>query len=121
MFPRVFNRRDDLPLPREDEAIGGGATTVADGPVTRATLSERLVARLAGGASRGTVVAGYAEGSAASRLTAEVNVAMVYLGMLGRAPDSGGWAYWVPIARTRSVDALVVGFQHSTEYVNRVT
>ena len=50
MFPRVFNRRDDLPLPREDEAIGGGATTVADGPVTRATLSERLVARLAGGA-----------------------------------------------------------------------
>ena len=67
------------------------------------------------------IVAGYAEGSAASRLTAEVNVAMVYLGMLGRAPDSGGWAYWVPIARTRSVDALVVGFQHSTEYVNRVT
>ncbi len=91
------------------------------GRAPTATELARDVARLAGGASRGTVVAGYAEGSAASRLTAEVNVAMVYLGMLGRAPDSGGWAYWVPIARTRSVDALVVGFQHSTEYVNRVT
>ena len=45
---------------------------------------------------------------------------MVYLGMLGRAPDAGGWSYWVPKARTGSTDALVTGFQRSSEYRNRV-
>ena len=46
---------------------------------------------------------------------------MVYLGMLGRSPDSGGWSYWVGQARTRSTDALVTSFQRSSEYARRVT
>jgi hypothetical protein len=78
-------------------------------------------AKLAGGTSRGTLASGYAEGATgAGRLAAEVNVAMVYLGMLGRAPDSSGWSYWVPKARASSTDALVTGFQRSNEYRNRV-
>jgi hypothetical protein len=79
-------------------------------------------AKLQNRTTRGTLASGYAEGSiGAGRLAAEVNVAMVYLGMLGRSPDSGGWRYWVPKARTGSTDALVSGFQRSNEYRNRVT
>ncbi|MGI8756686.1 MAG: FG-GAP-like repeat-containing protein [Acidimicrobiales bacterium] len=76
---------------------------------------------LAGGLRRGSLVARYAEGSAAARLAPQVNVAMVYLGMLGRAPDPGGWRYWVPIARATSTDRIVLGFQRSSEYARRVT
>ncbi|WP_426571691.1 FG-GAP-like repeat-containing protein [Aquihabitans sp. McL0605] len=79
-------------------------------------------AKLAGGTTRGQLASGYAEGATgAARLTPEVNVAMVYLGMLGRAPDAGGWTYWVPKAKTSGTDALITGFQRSTEYANRVT
>ncbi len=79
------------------------------------------VGRLQSGTTRGTLASGYAEGSVGvSRLAPEVTVAMVYLGMLGRAPDPGGWNYWVPKARTGSTDALVTGFQRSSEYRSRV-
>jgi hypothetical protein len=79
------------------------------------------VKKLAGGTSRGTLASGYAEGSIGSgRLATEVTVAMVYLGMLGRAPDPSGWTYWVPKARATNTDALVTGFQRSNEYRNRV-
>jgi hypothetical protein len=78
-------------------------------------------AKLGGGTSRGTLASGYAEGSiGAGRLSPEVTVAMVYLGMLGRAPDSGGWSHWVPKARTSNTDVLVTGFQRSSEYERRV-
>ena len=77
--------------------------------------------KLEQGTSRGQLASGYAEGSVgAGRLAPEVSVAMVYLGMLGRAPDPGGWAYWVPQARSTSTDALVTGFQRSSEYARRV-
>ena len=79
------------------------------------------VKKLQAGTTRGTLASGYAEGTiGAGRLAPEVTVAMVYLGMLGRAPDAGGWGYWVPKARTGSTDALVTGFQRSSEYRNRV-
>ncbi|WP_421119457.1 FG-GAP-like repeat-containing protein [Aquihabitans daechungensis] len=87
------------------------------------SASERAtdVGKLSSGTSRGTLASGYAEGATgAGRLAPEVTVAMVYLGMLGRAPDSSGWSYWVPKARTGSTDALVTGFQRSSEYRNRV-
>lgn len=78
-------------------------------------------AKLGSGTSRGKLASGYAEGSiGADRLAPEVTVAMVYLGMLGRSPDSGGWKYWVPKARTGSTDGLVTGFQRSSEYRTRV-
>ncbi|MCU1370820.1 MAG: repeat-containing protein [Ilumatobacteraceae bacterium] len=79
------------------------------------------VKKLQAGTSRGTLASGYAEGATgAGRLAPEVTVAMVYLGMLGRSPDASGWSYWVPKARTGSTDALVTGFQRSSEYRNRV-
>lgn len=79
------------------------------------------VDKLEGGTSRGELASGYAEGTTGSgRLSAEVTVAMVYLGMLGRAPDPGGWSYWVPKARTSNTDVLVTGFQRSSEYARRV-
>ena len=79
------------------------------------------VAKLQAGTTRGTLASGYAEGATgAGRLSPEVTVAMVYLGMLGRAPEPGGWSYWVPAARTGSADALITGFQRSSEYRNRV-
>ena len=77
--------------------------------------------RLQNGTTRGELASGYAEGSiGVGKLAPEVTVAMVYLGMLGRAPDPGGWSYWVPKARTGSTDALVTGFQRSSEYRTRV-
>jgi len=79
-------------------------------------------AKLSNGTTRGTLASGHAETTIGKdRLSTEVTVAMVYLGMLGRAPDSGGWDYWVPKARATSTDALVKGFQASSEYRNRVT
>ncbi len=79
------------------------------------------VKKLQAGTSRGTLASGYAEGATgSSRLSTEVTVAMVYLGMLGRSPDASGWKYWVPKARATNTDALVTGFQRSSEYRNRV-
>ena len=76
---------------------------------------------LAGGTSRGQLASDHAETAVgSSRLVPAVNVAMVYLGMLGRAPDPSGWSYWVPKARATSTDTLVTGFQRSSEYDRRV-
>lgn len=87
-----------------------------------ATAAERsaALAKLAGGTSRGTLVASLAEGAAAKVVAPEVNVAMVYLGMLDRAPDSAGWTYWVAKVRRSNLDTLVSGFQRSSEYARRV-
>lgn len=79
------------------------------------------VAKLQAGTTRGALASSHAEGSiGASRLAPEVTVAMAYLGMLDRAPDSGGWSYWVAKARTSNTDVLVTGFQRSSEYARRV-
>lgn len=79
------------------------------------------VQRLQTGTSRGTLASGHAESSiGAGRLSAEVTVAMIYLGMLGRAPDPGGWSFWVARARTADTGDLITGFQRSSEYARRV-
>jgi hypothetical protein len=73
------------------------------------------------GTSRGELAVVITEApTPVARLAPEVNVAMIYLAMLDRAPDPGGWSYWVPKAATSSTDALVTGFQRSNEYRNRV-
>ena len=80
------------------------------------------VAKLQTGTTRGTLASGHAESTiGVSRLAPEVTVAMVYLGMLERAPDPGGWNFWVPKARTTNTDVLVTGFQRSSEYQRRVS
>lgn len=85
------------------------------------TERSNALAALSGGTSRGTFSAGLTEGSAGqSHLSPEVTVAMVYLGMLDRAPDAGGWAHWVAKVRVSNSDTLVTGFQRSSEYARRV-
>ena len=87
------------------------------------TSSQRTdaLAQLNGGTTRGTLVANLAESTAGkSALGPQVNVAMVYLGMLGRAPDSGGWTYWVKKVKGSNTDTLVTGFQRSSEYARHV-
>lgn len=80
------------------------------------------VDRLENGTTRGALASGHAETSIGQqRLSTEVTVAMIYLGMLGRAPDPQGWDYWVPKARVSNTHVLVNGFQVSSEYERRVT
>lgn len=87
------------------------------------TTAERSAATraLATGTTRGALVVQHAHGAAGVRhLAAPVNVAMVYLGLLGRSPDPSGWGYWVARVRRTNLDQLVTGFQRSAEYARRV-
>ncbi|NNE95876.1 MAG: DUF4214 domain-containing protein [Acidimicrobiales bacterium] len=53
---------------------------------------------------------------------AEVDVFMIYVGMLDRAPDSLGFDYWTDLADEGvALNALVDGFLHSPEYGLRVS
>ncbi|MBI2709207.1 MAG: VCBS repeat-containing protein [Actinobacteria bacterium] len=78
---------------------------------------------LASGTARGAWLAALAGGpAAAGRLDPQVQVTMAYLGMLGRAPDPGGFAYWVgQLQSGTSVRRLLALFQASAEYRGRVT
>lgn len=72
--------------------------------------------------SRGRLVAEFAEStSTINRLRHQVDVTMIYLGMLNRAPDAGGFAYWVGISARSGPQQLITGFRVSSEYRNRVT
>ncbi len=49
-----------------------------------------------------------------------VTVTMVYMGMLKRAPDQGGFDYWVSLLRSGQTPLnLIEGFLSATEYYNR--
>lgn len=79
------------------------------------------VGHLASGTSRGALAARLAETpSGRAHLQAPVDVAMVYIGMLNRAPDASGFAWWVTETRRTGADRLIRGFQGSPEYRNRV-
>ncbi len=82
---------------------------------------QRDTGRLADGLTRGELLVGYSEGSAAKPLTAKVHVSMAYLAMLRRGPDSGGFAYWVKVANAWGPTPMLHGFQHSSEYARRVS
>ena len=57
---------------------------------------------------------------AVRRFAPKVNVLMTYAGLLRRAPDSSGWAYWVPkVQAGTSVGTLVGQFFTSSEYRRR--
>jgi hypothetical protein len=50
----------------------------------------------------------------------EVYVTMMYVGMLRRAPDPGGFSFWVDyMDRGNRGLALIDGFVHSGEYRGR--
>jgi hypothetical protein len=71
--------------------------------------------------SRGQVMLGFSE-SAEYRglISAEVFVTMAYSGMLRRAPDAGGFSFWVQsMDAGQSGLALINGFLVSPEYRSR--
>jgi hypothetical protein len=69
------------------------------------------------GLSRGVLMVGFSESAENLRLTANwVKIVLVYVGMLGRAPDPGGLEYWL----TQNPVALVGAFWGSDEYRQRI-
>ena len=63
-------------------------------------------------------VLGFSESAEYRNLTAnEIYVTMTYIGMLRRAPDAGGFSYWVnSLDGGTSGLALIDGVLSSTEY-----
>jgi hypothetical protein len=74
-----------------------------------------------GARTRGQVMLGFSESAEYRSLIAnEVAVTMIYIGMLRRAPDAGGFAYWVDsLDRGHSAQTLINGFLTSSEYRGR--
>jgi uncharacterized delta-60 repeat protein len=71
-----------------------------------------------GAISRGQMMIGFSESPEYSSLTAnEVFVTMAYVGMMRRAPDPGGFSFWVNYMDAgNSARALIDGFIPSAEY-----
>jgi hypothetical protein len=71
--------------------------------------------------NRGGVMTGFSESSEyRGKTAAQVDVSSVYLGLLHRAPDAAGLAYWVPQLRAgMPVSTLVGSIIGSAEYQAR--
>ena len=74
-----------------------------------------------GARTRGEVMLGFSESDEFKfRMSAETFVTLVYMGMLRRAPEQGGFDFWVNYIDTgNSGLALIDGFLGSTEYRQR--
>ncbi len=74
-----------------------------------------------GSRTRGQVMLWFSESNEYRALTAsEVYVTMMYVGMMRRVPDPGGFSFWVDyLDRGNPGLALIDGFLYSTEYRNR--
>ncbi|MGI9610759.1 MAG: DUF4214 domain-containing protein, partial [Acidimicrobiia bacterium] len=58
----------------------------------------------------------------AASVRAQVDVFMIYVGMLDRTPDTAGFDYWTGLASSGvQLNDLVDGFLHSVEYRSRVS
>ena len=77
--------------------------------------------QLNGGMTRGEMMIGFSESAEyQSAIFNETYVTMMYVGMLKRAPDSGGFAFWVGyLDGGNSGQTLISGFLGSAEYHNR--
>ena len=77
--------------------------------------------QLNGGMSRGTMMTGFSESAEfKAAIYSETYVTMMYVGMLKREPDSGGFTFWVNYLNGgNSGQALINGFLVSQEYHNR--
>ncbi|MGH9577436.1 MAG: DUF4214 domain-containing protein, partial [Terriglobales bacterium] len=77
--------------------------------------------QLNGGMARGQMMIGFSESAEyLSTSFSETYVTMMYVGMLKRAPDSGGFTFWVNYLDTgNSGQALINGFLGAQEYRNR--
>jgi hypothetical protein len=74
-----------------------------------------------GSTSRGAVMTGFSESAENVQLTlSQIRVIGFYYGMLRRAPDEGGFNYWVSLFDSgSSANDLINGFISSAEYQNR--
>jgi len=74
-----------------------------------------------GALTRGQVMIGFSESTEYKGVTShEVYVTMMYMGMLRRAPEEGGFNFWVDYLDSgNSGLALIDGFLISQEYANR--
>jgi hypothetical protein len=78
------------------------------------------VGQLASGMTRGQMMVQFSESPEyLGRIGDSVYVTMIYVGMLRRAPDQGGFDYWVGQKRAGSGIALIDSFLASTEYQKR--
>ena len=77
--------------------------------------------QLNGGMTRGQMMIGFSESPEyKSTIFSETYVTMMYVGMLRRAPDSGGFNFWVNyLDRGNSGQALINGFLVAPEYHSR--
>ena len=74
-----------------------------------------------GARTRGQVMTGFSESAEyRAEIGSEIYVTMMYLGMLRRAPDAAGFAYWVGYLDDGNPGlALISGFLGATEYRRR--
>ena len=79
------------------------------------------LSQLAAGMSRGAMMVEFSESAEYQALSFnEVQVTMMYVSMLRRAPDQAGFDYWVAeLAAGRSILGLIDGFLASPEYLGR--
>ena len=78
--------------------------------------------QLGAGTTRGEVLAGFAQsGEYQSSMREEVSVTLLYVGLLGRTPEPGGYAHWLDAIDSRQGDALgaIEAFVQSQEYHDR--
>ncbi len=77
--------------------------------------------QLNGGMSRGAMMIGFSESAEyLSTIFSETYVTMMYVGMLKRAPDTGGFNFWVGyLDQGNSGQALINGFLGAQEYRSR--
>ncbi len=80
------------------------------------------LARLDGGISRGAMMAGFSESPEyIAQTNGSVRATMLYLGMLRRAPESNGLAFWADYIETGPGYALAIAnFLYSDEYGERI-
>lgn len=74
------------------------------------------------GTTRGEVLAGFAQsGEYQELMREEVSVTLLYVGLLGRTPDQGGYAHWLHAIESRQDDVLggIEAFLGSQEYHDR--
>ena len=77
--------------------------------------------QLNGGMTRGAMMIGFSESPEyKAAIASEVYVTMMYVGMLRRAPDTGGFNFWMGyIDAGNSGQTLIGGFLGAPEYHNR--
>ncbi|TCP10971.1 DUF4347 domain-containing protein [Simplicispira metamorpha] len=78
--------------------------------------------QLGAGTTRGEALAGFAQSQEYQELMREeVSVTLLYVGLLGRTPEPGGYAHWLDAIDSRQGDALgaIEAFVQSQEYHDR--